>query len=63
MSTPSDPLPPNLSGDYAPTKDHTKVLILCAIVIVMGGFLFMQYLQKLKLDAIKMEGRAPSSPS
>ena len=59
MSTPPEPLPPNLSGDYAPTKDHSKVLILCAVVIVMGGFLFMQYLQKLKLDALKMEGRPP----
>lgn len=51
--------PPDLNQDYTPTKDHSKVLLLCVTVIIMGGFLFMQYLQKLKLDAKKMEGRAP----
>lgn len=55
------PTPPQspTAGDYAPTKNHTNILVLCVAVIAMGGFLFMQYLNKIKLDAKKMEGRAP----
>lgn len=57
MKSPA-PLPPP-ADDYTPTSKHGNVLIVCAAVVIMGGFLFMQYLNKIKLDAKKMEGRAP----
>lgn len=59
MKSPTDPPLPSPADDYTPTRKHGNVLILCVAVIAMGGFLFMQYLQKLKLDAKNMQGRAP----
>jgi protein SCO1/2 len=53
-----NPLPqPQISADYAPTKKHGTVLMICAVFMALGGVIFWQYLVKLKSDNLRMKDR------
>lgn len=58
-SRPESTPPPPVDHDYVPTNKHSKVLLVCLIIVAMGGYLFKQYLDKITLDAKRMEGRPP----